>query len=153
LLDCTVLTRCEPHRWIVGAYAKPRRAKAGTLLAKERVAKPEAVVKRVCLLVMCLGVSVHAQAQAIRTNDNPSSFHDDAAIGATVRETPTTTFKAGVDLVALNVVVTDSAEKFVLGLARLISPSSRMAFSRTCRFSAPRMSRSTLRFFSIRRRV
>ena len=28
----------------------------------------------------------------------------------------TTTFKAGVDLVALNVVVTDSAEKFVTGL-------------------------------------
>ena len=76
-------------------------------------------MKRLCLLVMCLGVPVHAQAQAtLPTNDNPPSFHDGAAIGATVGETPTTTtFKAGVDLVALNVVVTDSAEKFVAGLA------------------------------------
>ena len=75
-------------------------------------------MKRLCLLVMCLGVPVHAQAQVtILTNDNPPSFHDGAAIGATVGETPTTTFKAGVDLVALNVVVTDSAEKFVTGLA------------------------------------
>jgi len=92
---------------------------ACTPVGPELVAGREVVVKRLCLLVMCLGVPVHAQAQVtLPTNDNPPSFHDAAAIGATVGETPTTaTFKAGVDLVALNVVVTDSAEKFVAGLA------------------------------------
>src|SRR5262245_13421195 len=66
---------------------------------------------------MCFGIPVHAQAQVtLRTNDDPPSFHDGAAIGVSVGDTPTT-FKAGVDLVALNVVVTNSAEKFVTGLA------------------------------------
>jgi Ca-activated chloride channel family protein len=77
----------------------------------------EVIVKRLCLLVMCLGVPVHAQAQVpLSPADNQVSFHDGPAVAA-VGDTPTTTFRSGVDLVALNVVVTDSAERFVTGLA------------------------------------
>lgn len=74
-------------------------------------------MKRLCLLVMCLGVPFRAQAQVqIQTADNQVSFHDGSATAA-VGETPTTTFRSEVDLVALNVLVTDSTEKFVTGLA------------------------------------
>ncbi len=52
-------------------------------------------MKRLCLFVIALGLAVDTQAQV----------------------TPPT-FRAGVDLVALNVVVTDSADKFVTGLAQ-----------------------------------
>jgi Ca-activated chloride channel family protein len=75
-------------------------------------------VKRLCLLVMCLGVPLHSQAQvALPINDNQASFTDGPATAAAVAETPKTTFRSGVDLVALNVVVTDATEKFVTGLA------------------------------------
>jgi Ca-activated chloride channel family protein len=74
-------------------------------------------VKRLCLLAICLGVPLHGQAQVSKAiTDNLVSFHDGPATAATVGDTPTTTFRSGVDLVALNVVVTDSAERFVIGL-------------------------------------
>ena len=75
-------------------------------------------MKRLCLLVMCLGVPLHSQAQVTFPNtDNQVSFTDGPAPAAAVAETPTTTFRSGVDLVALNVVVTDATQKFVTGLA------------------------------------
>jgi len=75
------------------------------------------IVKRLCLLVMCFGMPIHAQAQVpLPIADNQVSFHDGPATAA-VGETSTTTFRTGIDLVALNVVVTDSAERFVTGLA------------------------------------
>ena len=52
-------------------------------------------MKRLCLFVIALGFAVDAQAQVSAP-----------------------TFRTGVDLVALNVVVTDSANKFVTGLAQ-----------------------------------
>ncbi len=74
-------------------------------------------MKNVCLLVMCLGVPLHVQAQvALPTTDNQVSFTDAPATAVVVSETPTTTFKSGVDLVALNVVVIDAAQKLVTGL-------------------------------------
>jgi VWFA-related protein len=76
----------------------------------------EVAVKRVCLLAICLGSTLNAQAQVtLQSQDNQPSFHDGAAPSGDI---PTTTFRTGVDLVALNVVVTDSAEKFVSGLAQ-----------------------------------
>ena len=53
---------------------------------------------RACLLVICLGLSLDAQAQVAGPDIDDT---------ATTREIPTTTFRTGVDLVALNVVVTD----------------------------------------------
>jgi Ca-activated chloride channel family protein len=77
----------------------------------------EDVVRRVCLLVMCLGFTFDAQAQVpLPTTDYEVSF-DEAAAVAAARDLPATTFKSGVDLVALNVVVTDGTEKFVTGLS------------------------------------
>ena len=74
-------------------------------------------MKRVCLLVMCLGFTFDAQAQVpLLETDYQVPFHEDAPAADAARDIPTTTFKSGVDLVALNVVVTDSAEKFVGGL-------------------------------------
>src|SRR5262245_27090319 len=66
---------------------------------------------------MCLVVPLHAQAQvALPIIDSQVSFTDSPATAAIVVETPTVTFRSGVDLVALNVVVTDATQKFVTGL-------------------------------------
>jgi len=74
-------------------------------------------VRRVCLFVMCLGFTLDAHAQVpLPTTDYEVSF-DDAVAAAAARDLPITTFKSSVDLVALNVVVTDSTEKFVTGLS------------------------------------
>ncbi len=70
----------------------------------------EVVVKRACLLVICLGLSLDAHAQVAGPDVDYAA--------AAAREIPTTTFRTGVDLVALNVVVTDPTEKFVTGLAQ-----------------------------------
>jgi VWFA-related protein len=79
----------------------------------------EVTVKRLCLLAICLGSTLNAQAQVtLQSQDNQPSFLDGAAPSAPTGDIPTTTFRTGVDLVALNVVVTDSAEKFVSGLAQ-----------------------------------
>jgi Ca-activated chloride channel family protein len=65
---------------------------------------------------MCLGFTLDARAQVpLPITDYEVSF--DEAAAAAARDLPGTTFKSGVDLVALNVVVTDAAEKFVGGLS------------------------------------
>ena len=46
----------------------------------------EVIVKRVCLLVMCLGVPLHSQAQvALPNTDYQASFTDGPATAAAVR--------------------------------------------------------------------
>ena len=68
-------------------------------------------MKRLCLLVVCLGVPLHSQAQvAFPNSDNQASITNVPATAAAVAETPTTTFRSGVDLVALNVIVTDATQ-------------------------------------------
>jgi Ca-activated chloride channel family protein len=54
------------------------------------------------LLLACVLVSAHARAQTVETAATPS--------------TPSATFRSNVDIVALNVVVTDGDQKFVTGL-------------------------------------
>ena len=79
-------------------------------------------MKRLCLLVVCLAAAIEAQAQvpASGTDYHVSVAQDSTR--ATAPEPPPTTFRSGVDLVALNVVVTDGAEKFVSGLRRTSRP-------------------------------
>lgn len=75
-------------------------------------------MKRLCLLFACLASTIEAQAQVPPSNtDSQVSFSEETAPPATRREAPPTTFRSGVDLVALNVVVTDGAQMFVTGLA------------------------------------
>jgi Ca-activated chloride channel family protein len=75
-------------------------------------------VKRVCLLVICLGSTLDVQAQVALSSLDLPAIHDSSAAPTAASDIPTTTFRSGVDLVALNVVVTDSTEKFVTGLAQ-----------------------------------
>ena len=63
-------------------------------------------MKCLCLLGIGLGLALDAQAQVV------------AVASAQVGDIPAPAFRSGVDLVALNVVVTDSADKFVTGLAQ-----------------------------------
>jgi Ca-activated chloride channel family protein len=73
-------------------------------------------MKRLCLLVAWLASTIATQAQVPNPHvDDQLSVPDDSA-RATGPEAPRTTFRSGVDLVALNVVVTDAAEKFVSDL-------------------------------------
>lgn len=70
------------------------------------------------LVLVCLVFTLDSQAQVPHPKtDHEASFHEDGVAAAPARDIPETTFKSGVDLVALNVVVTDSAEKFVTGLS------------------------------------
>jgi Ca-activated chloride channel family protein len=76
-----------------------------------------------CLLLACLLVAGEARAQALI---HPSPELTDGPAPATTSTTPpapapstispSTVFRSGVDLVALNVVVTDGQQKFVAGL-------------------------------------
>jgi Ca-activated chloride channel family protein len=59
-------------------------------------------VKGLCLLVVILASALDARAQ----------------VSLPVGDVPAATFRSGVDLVAFNVVVTDSADKFVTGLGQ-----------------------------------
>jgi Ca-activated chloride channel family protein len=80
----------------------------------------EVVVSRSILLLACVLVAAEASAQALQIateaalNDNVAT--GTAAAPAAKPTTPTTTFRSGVDLVALNVVVTDGEQKYVSGL-------------------------------------
>jgi Ca-activated chloride channel homolog len=80
----------------------------------------EVVVSRSILLLACVLVAADASAQALQTatetalNDNVAT--STAAAPAIKHTTPTTTFRSSVDLVALNVVVTDGEQKYVSGL-------------------------------------
>lgn len=83
-------------------------------------------MRRSLLLVACVLVAVDANAQAqTRVEAQPaqqvtttqSETQPPAASQPTPRtQTPAATFKSGVDLVALNVVVTDGDQKYVAGL-------------------------------------
>ena len=80
---------------------------------------------RSILLVVCVLVAADARAQVQRTDAQaaPTSSVTTAASSPTDRsQAPTpprgsTTFRSGVDLVALNVVVTDADQKYVAGLS------------------------------------
>jgi Ca-activated chloride channel family protein len=63
----------------------------------------EVVVKGLCLLVVILGSALDARAQVSQP------------VGDLL---PVARFRSGIDLVAFNVVVTDSADKFVTGLGQ-----------------------------------
>ena len=77
----------------------------------------EVAVKRVCLLIACLAAALEAQAQVpLSPTDYQVSFFE-APAAPIASTTPTTTFRSRVDVVALNVIVTDGAQKFVTGLA------------------------------------
>jgi Ca-activated chloride channel family protein len=60
------------------------------------------MVKGICVALACMVVAGEARAQAQETPSN---------------DTPGTVFRTGVDLVALNVVVTDEQQKLVTGLS------------------------------------
>jgi Ca-activated chloride channel homolog len=86
-------------------------------------------VRRSILLVVCALVAVDARAQVqtraetqpTQTSSTPASATPSQTNQPSTATTPgsggTATFRSGVDLVALNVVVTDSDQKYVTGLA------------------------------------
>src|SRR5262245_59257775 len=83
----------------------------------------EVVVRRSILLIVCALVAVDARAQnqtraEAQTSGGPAATTpaNQPSASATTPG-PTATFRSGVDLVALNVVVTDSDQKYVTGLA------------------------------------
>jgi len=83
----------------------------------------EVVVRRSILLVVCALVAVDARAQDQTRAETPAQTSGVAATTTPTNQpssatTPgaTATFRSGVDLVALNVVVTDSDQKYVTGL-------------------------------------
>jgi len=91
----------------------------------------EVVVRRSILLVACALFAVDARAQvptraeSQQTQNSTTASASTAPTAATTNQPssttagsdPTATFRSGVDLVALNVVVTDSDKKYVTGLA------------------------------------
>jgi len=76
----------------------------------------EVLVRIACLLVAWLLITANAQAQALlhdvpdATGTSPSAATPPPSAGAP------TVFRSGIDIVALNVVVTDAGAKFVTGL-------------------------------------
>jgi len=75
-------------------------------------------VRRSILLVACVLFTVEASAQGLPLSDPPVALNSTAVAttAATPNTTPKTTFRGSVDIVALNVVVTDSDQKYVAGL-------------------------------------
>ncbi len=79
-------------------------------------------MSRSILLLACVLVAVNAGAQALQTTEtglNGSSATSTTAAPATTpaaASQPAVTFRSNVDLVALNVVVTDGDQKYVSGL-------------------------------------
>lgn len=72
---------------------------------------------RALLLIACALVAVEARAQEqTRTEPKPEQAST-VTTSATTGGSPSTTFRSGVDLVALNVVVTDSEQKYIAGLS------------------------------------
>lgn len=75
-------------------------------------------MSRSILLLACVLVAANAGAQALQTTDsapNGSTATSTTAAPATTSQ-PTATFRSNVDIVALNVVVTDGDQKYVSGL-------------------------------------
>jgi Ca-activated chloride channel family protein len=79
-------------------------------------------VNRSILLLACVLVAANAGAQAQQTATTVTALNGSAATAATAPTTPTAapqptaTFRSTVDIVALNVVVTDGDQKYVSGL-------------------------------------
>lgn len=78
-------------------------------------------MRRSCLLVWCLTLTVDAHAQALVTPTSgvpvPAAPAATPAAAAPAADAPVPVFRAAVDLVALTVVVTDAAQNFVSGLS------------------------------------
>jgi Ca-activated chloride channel homolog len=78
-------------------------------------------VSRSILLLTCVLVAANASAQALQTDNAPlgntATTTASAPATATAPATPQATFRSTVDLVALNVVVTDGDQKYVAGLS------------------------------------
>lgn len=79
-------------------------------------------MNRSILLLACVLVAANAGAQAQQTATTVTALNGSAATAATAPTTPTAapqptaTFRSTVDIVALNVVVTDGDQKYVSGL-------------------------------------
>jgi Ca-activated chloride channel family protein len=73
-------------------------------------------VRTSCLLVCFLLGTPHAYAQALITPASDVPVPPPPAAAPVAADVPSPVFRAGVDLVALNVVVTDPQEHFVSGL-------------------------------------
>jgi len=76
----------------------------------------EVVVKFACMLFAALLVAADARAQALLHDAPDPSGPSPSVVNAPPSTGAQTVFRSGVDLVALNVVVTDGATKFVSGL-------------------------------------
>ena len=76
-------------------------------------------MKRSILLLACVLVAVDAGAQALPRSDAQVALTGNSAAkaAATDNTAPVTTFRSSVDLVALNVVVTDADQRYVAGLS------------------------------------
>ena len=71
---------------------------------------------RSLLLVACVLVAANAGAQALQTPTETARNGSTATSTATATTPTAATFRSTIDLVALNVVVTDSEQKYVAGL-------------------------------------
>jgi Ca-activated chloride channel homolog len=78
----------------------------------------EVAVSRSILLLACVLVAADASAQAVQTATEAALNGNTATstAAATSTPTPTATFRSNIDIVALNVVVTDGDQKYVAGL-------------------------------------
>jgi Ca-activated chloride channel homolog len=77
----------------------------------------EVDVRTSCCFVALLFIATDARAQALITPPTDVSVPPAASTAPAARDIPSTpVFRAGVDLVALNVVVTDPQQRFVSGL-------------------------------------
>lgn len=73
-------------------------------------------MKTTCLLFALLFAGVMTSAQQRDQSQWVAAGDDEGIVTAAPQATPPTTFRAGVDLVALNVIVTDANQNFVNGL-------------------------------------
>jgi Ca-activated chloride channel homolog len=111
------------------AIAFPTSVRTGTRFAQTGISPDEegrgVVVRQSILLIACALVAIDARAQvATRADQQVPQVSTGAASTTTDHEQPATTrrgadtatFRSNVDLVALNVVVTDADQKYVAGL-------------------------------------
>jgi Ca-activated chloride channel homolog len=107
----------------------PISVQAGTRFAQTAISPSKkggrSVVRRSILLFACALVAVDARAQVATRAEQPAQQVSSVAVNTTTdhsqsatarRGADTTTFRSSVDIVALNVVVTDSDQKYVAGL-------------------------------------
>ncbi len=80
------------------------------------ISRKGAAVKFWCLLVGSLLGAGHAFGQVVEPPSSRLAHNDSATAHPPASDVPQSTFRSGVDLVALSVVVTDGQQKFVNGL-------------------------------------